>query len=208
MVSTRFGKPVTRTSAASAIQPSARRSASQPVHRAVAGGGVPVPEAAPAQRGQDHDCQQYPHALTPTFSGGIAQARAREQGKWPARPFWVFGYGSLIWAPGLRLRRPPAGDAARLSARLLHALDHVPRHARGARPGAGARPRPGRQLRRRRLPGRPRRGGGDARLPARARARLLRLRRGLAGGARSTAARPSRRWPTSRTRRTRSTAAG
>ncbi len=40
MVSTRLGKPVTRTSSASATQPSARRSASQRVHRAVAGGGA------------------------------------------------------------------------------------------------------------------------------------------------------------------------
>ena len=62
---------------------------------------------------------------------------------------WVFGYGSLMWRPGLRLSRAGAGAAHRRAPRALRLFLRPPRHAGTA--GPGARPRSRRHLPRHRL---------------------------------------------------------
>ena len=102
MVSIRLGKPVTRTSAASATQPSARRSASQSVHRrARASTACHHHQPLQPSAARITIANRAPHGLTPSpdrrpdSAGGT-----REQRKWRCGELWVFGYGSLIWQPG------------------------------------------------------------------------------------------------------------
>ena len=63
-------------------------------------------------------------------------AMARYQ---PGEEVWVFAYGSLMWNPAHRVRRAAALSRRRLAPLLLLLDADGPRHARAARPDAGAR---------------------------------------------------------------------
>ena len=106
---------------------------------------------------------------------------------------WVFGYGSLIWRPGLRLSAVRARAAQRRAPPALHLLPPPSRHARAA--GARVRARPRRLLPGHGVRGRARSLGRGARLSRRARARPRRLSRSARGRCGLRRARRCRRSP-------------